>query len=159
MQGKCLCVLLDSNQRGGPTGSCTNWKRTGASPDPHLFLYIPINSRSLDTCHLAAAIDAPWEGTSMCPSKSDSSHPGWPGPHLRLYQLKSEASVWILFQILPSYKHMLGYIGSENSFFLQEHRRWRLFLFLFLILYEYCANKTWFLRYFSVIALQTFRIT
>lgn len=40
--------------------------------------------------------------------------------------------------------------------FLQEYRRRRLSLFLFLLLYEHCANKTWFLGYFCVITLQTF---
>lgn len=42
--------------------------------------------------------------------------------------------------------------------FLQDRRRWRLCFLLFLLLYEHCANKTWFLGYYSVITLQTFRI-
>lgn len=58
----------------------------------------------------------PCDRSCVCPSRSDPSHQGGPGPHLELSWLLGPKG-GILFHLLPLYKHMLRVARCENCIF------------------------------------------
>lgn len=122
-----------------------------------------IITRNLDTYHLATAAQPMFKPSSTRPQLCMSQQV-WPFPSrvARSPPAASLAGFWGLRRDpLPCTAFVQTHAwGCKiwKLYFLQEHRRWRSCLFLFLLLYEHCANKTWFLGSLSVIALHTFRI-